>query len=69
VFALYNGLVFLPVLLSLFGPPPKSDSKLEDPKSKNLESSKSKNLENSKDTPLQNLPSPETEPCIEENVV
>ena len=30
VFALYNGLVFLPVLLSLFGPPPRPEKKFED---------------------------------------
>jgi hypothetical protein len=29
VFALYNGLVFLPVLLSLLGPPPRPDKKFE----------------------------------------
>jgi len=40
VFALYNGLVFLPVLLSLFGPLPKKDLKLG----------------GLKEIPLQNLP-------------
>jgi hypothetical protein len=32
LFALYNGLVFLPVMLSLFGPPPKFDQKFDEMK-------------------------------------
>ena len=57
LFALYNGLVFLPVLLSLFGPPPRPDLKFEDSEMKEIPAKNSN----------QNLEEPEVESFVRQS--